>query len=682
MTVQAFSSPTALTPSGGTSRYNGGTNTNLAIRDATTSTTFSVTTSSGVGGWGGIGLRLVPTAAQGLYLKGIHLWVATTITLPVHAIGDDIFVAAYRADANTVITQPTASGTVPAWLTIDANTGADTNSMRTAHVIATATNTTSGTWTGAGFLVAWVMSGQGGVPIGGHAESGSTSTSGATAPSITQSVTSGRAKIFHVLGRRNNSMTSWNTPPAGYTSLVNTSRSGTGLALIAKDDTTSDGSVTLGSDGNLSNGYRGASIEVIPRVPGVVEYVDAAAAAATSVTLPPHQIGDTIVIGVWRANNTLATKPAAGGTVPTWIDIDASTGANNGSMRTAYFIATATNHTSGTWTNATRIAVTVLRGQGASPVGGHAESGGGSGGTDITAPSVTMTRTDGTSQILEFHGGSTASAITYSGAPTGYTRRALGVSAAEGIALNTKDNTTSDGSVNQVVTGQTLTAYRGATVEIVADVAASYEENTTHYVAPVPLGVTGCYVTLIGGGGAGATGTAGINTPGGGGGGGGGGIQRVWIPARSLGATYSVVRGLGGTTSAANGTASTFSSGGVSLSGGGGLGPTTTAAAGAGGTCSVSGVTATTTNGANGGAGDTTSGAGLAGTGGNSTGIAGAGGGGGAEQHQANAAAAGGNSATVTGGAGGGNSAAGGSPAAAAAGAGGAGAGGGGGGWF
>ena len=80
-----------------------------------------------------------------------------------------------------------------------------------------------------------------------------------------------------------------------------------------------------------------------------------AAVAGSSITLPTHAVGDIIVIFAYRDGATaVPTNPTAGGTVPAWVDIDAAAGANTNSARSAYFVATATNHTSGTWTNATR----------------------------------------------------------------------------------------------------------------------------------------------------------------------------------------------------------------------------------------------------------------------------------------------------------------------------------------
>lgn len=184
--------------------------------------------------------------------------------------------------------------------------------------------------------------------------------------------------------------------------------------------------------------------------------------ASTSVTIPSHSIGDLIVIFAYRdGNQTIPGKPAASGTVPAWVDIDAANGANSNSSRTAYFTATATNHTSGTWTNATGMVAVVLRNQAASPIGGNATGGSTSSNTAV-APAITLSDSRGYSQILHFFGHRTVTA--WSTAPSGYT---LQTSVATEVALLTKDTTTSDGAVTQSLTASASSGYRGTTVEIV-----------------------------------------------------------------------------------------------------------------------------------------------------------------------------------------------------------------------
>jgi hypothetical protein len=131
------------------------------------------------------------------------------------------------------------------------------------------------------------------------------------------------------------------------------------------------------------------------------------------------------------------------------------------------------------------------------------------------------------------------------------------------------------------------------------------EENMPGANKPVPANCSGCYVTLIGAGGAGGQGMIGGTgwRYAGGGGGGGGRILRVWIPRDKLGTNYSVQRGLGGF--GVTGGSSQFSSAGTVLIAGGGIkggdGTGSASPAGAGGTCTVQNVTATTYPGATGG---------------------------------------------------------------------------------
>ena len=187
------------------------------------------------------------------------------------------------------------------------------------------------------------------------------------------------------------------------------------------------------------------------------------AANATVLTLPAHAVGDLIIIAAYRASNTVATKPAASGTVPAWVDIDAPTGTNTNSLRTAYFKATATNHTSGTWASATGMTAIVLRNQNpASPLGGHGVGTGSAGGAGSIAPAVTMTKTDGTSFLLHIH--FHPSATNFTTVPTGYTR--LFASTAANMCMNRKTATTSDGAIAQTDDNAIATSYAAASIEL------------------------------------------------------------------------------------------------------------------------------------------------------------------------------------------------------------------------
>lgn len=131
-----------------------------------------------------------------------------------------------------------------------------------------------------------------------------------------------------------------------------------------------------------------------------VQFVDANATGVNSVPIPTHAIGELIVLCAVNDYATQApVKPSAAGTVPNWVYIDntADTG-----ITTSYFKATATNHTSGTWTNTSRMIAVVLRGQNAAtPIGGHASQRGTSSGPS-TAPAITLDHTDGSSVLLYF----------------------------------------------------------------------------------------------------------------------------------------------------------------------------------------------------------------------------------------------------------------------------------------
>ncbi|CPU05945.1 Bacteriophage protein [Mycobacteroides abscessus] len=195
-----------------------------------------------------------------------------------------------------------------------------------------------------------------------------------------------------------------------------------------------------------------------------VQFVDANATGVNSVPIPTHAIGELIVLCAVNDYATQApVKPSAAGTVPNWVYIDntADTG-----VTTSYFKATATNHTSGTWTNTSRMIAVVLRGQNAAtPIGGHASQRGTSSGPS-TAPAITLDHTDGSSVLLYFHAHTTLNSTVWDAAPTGYTRRAAsGTGFQPGLLLNTKNDTTSDGSASQTG-GQNFSNYTAATVEV------------------------------------------------------------------------------------------------------------------------------------------------------------------------------------------------------------------------
>jgi hypothetical protein len=197
----------------------------------------------------------------------------------------------------------------------------------------------------------------------------------------------------------------------------------------------------------------------------------------TSVTIPTHAVGDLIVIYAFNGSSTTTpSTPTASGTVPAWSTIDGTTGANSCASKTAFFVATANNHTSGTWTNASAMIAVVIRGQnplevvGATtvrtPIGVHAEAGGNNG--VPAAAAQTLQRTDGSSLILKFLGSVNVNTGGWGGASSGFIKRVAGGTGAS-ACFESKQVSTSDSLCNNNLPAGSSSNWRAATVEILAD---------------------------------------------------------------------------------------------------------------------------------------------------------------------------------------------------------------------
>jgi hypothetical protein len=138
----------------------------------------------------------------------------TSITIPIHQVGDLLVIFAYR-DGNA------SAPTLPAgWTNIGSAGGANSNASRLAYRVATVNNTTSGTWTGATGLVVHVYRGQNATnPIGGNADTGSSGTA-ITYPSVTLVQSDGSSIVSGFAGHRSVN-TNLQTPPAGMTNRTN-----------------------------------------------------------------------------------------------------------------------------------------------------------------------------------------------------------------------------------------------------------------------------------------------------------------------------------------------------------------------------------------------------------------------------------------------------------------------------
>lgn len=210
-------------------------------------------------------------------------------------------------------------------------------------------------------------------------------------------------------------------------------------------------------------------------LPGVIPPISILGALAdnsSSVAIPAHAAGDLIVIFAYCTGTiTPPTLPTAGGTVPTFTSVmTAAGGGTRNAFVAAYGYATGGSDTSGTWTGATSMIAVVLRATTASsPVGGSAVGTAGFG-TSIPGPTVTMTKTDGSSALLYFYGaGDGSNAFTsWGAAPTGMTQQVAGAysTAKQGVCLDTKNVTTSAGAESQTTVGGPY--YLSGTIEILA----------------------------------------------------------------------------------------------------------------------------------------------------------------------------------------------------------------------
>lgn len=239
-----------LTSSGGTTRYSANTTTastqaGLIVQDTNAATTFNASFTGGFPTWDSITVNLsaVPSAVP--LISGVNTSSTNTVPIPAHVPGNLIVIVAFNNGSNSPPGKPTASGPVPNWAYIDHLTGANSCSMTTASFVATASNHTSGTWTGMtnGVLVAIVLTGAGSTPIGGHAQSNYNVANKMTAPALTLTNTDGTSLILEIYAQVNPG--SWNAAPAGYTRQAAYTNTGSTsmLCINTKNDSTSDGAI-------------------------------------------------------------------------------------------------------------------------------------------------------------------------------------------------------------------------------------------------------------------------------------------------------------------------------------------------------------------------------------------------------------------------------------------------------
>lgn len=188
--------------------------------------------------------------------------------------------------------------------------------------------------------------------------------------------------------------------------------------------------------------------------------IGTAGVGTSSATVPAHAIGDLILVYAFRNASTTAPSLATGFT-----SVLTKSGTSC-SMRVGYKIATATNDTSGTWTNATETIVVVYR-----PSSVHSITVGASasniGSTNtLNYPALTLQTTDGTSWVVGGAGIRSISQSLSTHPPTGMTLVVDDTDAtAEESVFDTNAGVTSWASTNVTLTG-TAAAWVSATVEI------------------------------------------------------------------------------------------------------------------------------------------------------------------------------------------------------------------------
>lgn len=200
-----------------------------------------------------------------------------------------------------------------------------------------------------------------------------------------------------------------------------------------------------------------------------VQIMGSASAGANTVPPPAHLPDDLLLVfALNTSSQTTPAPPAAGGTVPAFALVDSASSAAPAAIAIYQVRATANNHTLGTWTNTAAIAVVVLRGEdivAATPVGSHAASTSPSSATQAVNLALAMAKTDGTSALLYFYAQKVSTG--WGAAPAGFTQ--LTTVPTNGLCVNSKNDTTSDGAATQSLTAVGASAGTfGAAVEIVA----------------------------------------------------------------------------------------------------------------------------------------------------------------------------------------------------------------------
>lgn len=193
------------------------------------------------------------------YISGNSISGTTTLTLPAHQAGDVILMFAYRVGSTTAPTVPAG------WTTISTGSGGggSSNASAVAYKVAASSSETSGTWTGAGHLIATVYRGcQQSAPIGGNGVATGSGTV-ITYPAVTMSRSNGSSWVVGMAGHRSNNV-SIQTPPTGMTNRDFELTASGGLSAVHSTTTgvTSWSATTVSAGGTASN-WIGRTVELL-----------------------------------------------------------------------------------------------------------------------------------------------------------------------------------------------------------------------------------------------------------------------------------------------------------------------------------------------------------------------------------------------------------------------------------
>ena len=308
-----------------------------------------------------VGDELIWPPVQDVALVGSVVYSnASTGAFPTHVAGDLLVVVAVAAGA----TAPT----LPAGFTAAYTSPSTEFSMavRVGYKFATAAGTTNPTWTGANWITTYVFRGADSTtPFGAMASKNTASNTLGTAPSVTPVAKYGSSTVVYNL-TNNGSAGSFGPAPVGWIGANRNARVASGRRVDSR--TVNAVTETLAGGGSVN--WRGLTFEVLPA--SGMQVIGATIASGATVAIPPHQPGDLVIIAAQIQNTTAAFAPATpvhtvGSTVPEWVDIYTTNvssvqGATTLSAKMAYAVATDSNHTSGTWTNATFTTAIVVRG--------------------------------------------------------------------------------------------------------------------------------------------------------------------------------------------------------------------------------------------------------------------------------------------------------------------------------